>query len=118
MTGGRPVVEPLAFRMLLRSVHPSAFSSPVWGYFDSGRRNPVNTEPDQILKRCIDWKNDISAHNNHRKQRNTPTDVCLLKYREMEIDIRGIESCISICARLGRPIITNATSEDNVHWII
>jgi hypothetical protein len=115
----------MARRRADRLPHVAALHSPViflftgFPLFDSsGQAKSGQYRARSNIERCFGWKNDPSAHNNHREARNTPTYVCLVKYPEREISVRSIEWYINICARLGRPIITNATSEDSLHWIM
>jgi hypothetical protein len=106
----------MAFRTLLRSIHRSAFFSPVSRHFDSiEQARSCHYRVTLRVKRCFGWKNGSISHNSDREERNTPIDVCVLKYPESEIGVGGIQWCMSICANLGRPIITNATSENDVH---
>jgi hypothetical protein len=64
-TCGLPGIELIAFRTLLRSVHLSAFSSPVCRHFDSVEQGKFRYyRPTSSVKRCFSWKNDRIAHNN------------------------------------------------------
>jgi hypothetical protein len=105
--------------MFLRSIYPSVFFSPVYRHFGSlEQAKSRQYRATSSIKRGFGWKNDPIAHNNDREERNPLADVCVLKYSETDIGVGGINCCITICARLGKPIITNGTSENNVHWIL